>query len=279
MASRVMQACDAADGVKDGLISNAAACAFDLKTLACPAGKDEKDCLTPGQLATLETFATEQKTDQTLAHGVDSIPGYNVTRGTDLTGSMGLLRHPFHDPAYPLGSFYYQIGSGVLRFFLTKDPGFNLFQFNTTTGGTYAKDLLPQSVASDASDADLTPFSRHGGKFLMVHGTADATIPTGSTTEFYTMMVAAMGQPAVDAFARFYLIPGFGHGHGAFDAGFDALDVLDRWVATGRAPEQLIVMDNNKDQHGRTRPLCGYPTWPKFVSGDVNAASSFVCSQ
>ena len=91
VAQRVMDACDAADGVKDGIISNPAACQFDPKTLACPAGKNAKDCLTPGQIETFETFATEQKTDQTLEHGVDFIPGYNVLRGTDLTGSMGLL--------------------------------------------------------------------------------------------------------------------------------------------------------------------------------------------
>ena len=279
VATRVLEACDAADGVRDGIVSDPAACGFELKTLACPAGQHRSNCLTPGQLATFETFATEQRTAMPLDHGVQSIAGYNVTRGTDLTGSMGLLRHPFHDPAYPIGSFYYQVGSGVLRFFLTRDPNFNVFQFDTTTGGAYGKDLLPQSVASDASDADLSAFAGHGGKFLIVHGTADATIPTGSSTQFYAMLQQKMGQPAVDSFARFYLVPGFGHGHGVFDAGFDALDVLDRWVDTEKAPADLVAVDNNKSQHGRTRPLCAYPAWPKYVAGDVNQASSFACSR
>ena len=31
---------------------------------------------------------------------------------------------------------------------------------------------------------------------------------------------------------------------------------------------------------GRTRPLCEYPSWPKYRgNGDVNAASSFTCVQ
>jgi feruloyl esterase len=83
----------------------------------------------------------------------------------------------------------------------------------------------------------------------------------------------------VDRFLRSYLIPGFGHGRGAFNAGFDALGVLDRWLETGVAPKELVVVDNNKGSRGRTRPLCVYPAWPKYMgAGDVNAASSFECA-
>ncbi|HEY0202499.1 MAG TPA: tannase/feruloyl esterase family alpha/beta hydrolase, partial [Burkholderiaceae bacterium] len=31
---------------------------------------------------------------------------------------------------------------------------------------------------------------------------------------------------------------------------------------------------------GRTRPLCEYPTWPRYNgSGDTNLAASFTCAQ
>ena len=277
VASRVMEACDAQDGVKDGIISNPAGCHFDLKTLACAAGKNAQDCLTPGQTQTFETFATEQRTAMPLSHGVQTIPGYDITSGTDLTGSMGLLRHPFHPALFPLNSFYYQVADGVLRFFLTNDPHYDALQFDTATGGSYGKGLPAQSAASDASDADLRPFFAHGGKFILLHGTTDATIPTGSTVEFYKMMQAKVGQAELNRSARFYLVPGYGHSRGVFDAGFDALGILDGWVETGAAPERLVVKDNNKSQHGRTRPLCGWPTWPKYGGGDVNAAASFAC--
>ena len=191
---------------------------------------------------------------------------------------MGLFRHPFKNPIFILNSFYYVIADGVLRNFLTSDPHFNALTFDTTTGGSYSADLLPQSIASDASDADLTPFARHGGKFLIIHGTTDATIPTGASVEFYNMMVARMGQSAVDRFTRFYLIPGYGHGRGIFDAGFDALGVLDQWLDTGTAPSQLVAVDNNKSEAHRSRPLCAYPTWPKYVSGDTNLAANFTCT-
>jgi hypothetical protein len=76
----------------------------------------------------------------------------------DLTGSMGLLHHAEHPPKVLLNSFYYVIGDQVVRFFLTGDVHFNALTFDTNSGGKYARELLPQSEASDASNADLTRF-------------------------------------------------------------------------------------------------------------------------
>lgn len=135
------------------------------------------------------------------------------------------------------------------------------------------------SEASDASDADLTRFAQHGGKFIMVHGTTDATIPTNASVLYYKMIQGKMNPREMETFMAFYLISGFGHGRGVFDAGFDALGALDRWLDTNILPRDLVVVDNNKHSRGRTRPLCIYPSWPKYTgSGDVNAASSFVCA-
>jgi hypothetical protein len=279
LARSVMNACDALDGIGDGIIGNVAACHFDPATLLCASAGKGKGCLTLQELKTVQTFATEQRTDQPLWNGVQTIPGFNVLAGADLTGTMGLLHHPQHPAKIFLNSFFYVVGDQVLRFFLTGDPHFDALTFNTTTGSDYAADLLPQSRASDASDADLTRFALHGGKFLMLHGTTDATIPTNASVMYYKMVQSRMSQEELDRFMRFYLIPGFGHGHGAFDAGFDALGVIDRWLDTGVAPQGLVVIDNNKGSGGRTRPLCVYPTWPKYKgSGDVNAASSFTCA-
>ncbi len=278
LAKAVMSTCDGLDGVTDGIIANVTACHFDPKTLLCPAGVRSSHCLTSQQLHTVDTFATEQRTATPLWHGVQTMPGYNVLAGADLTGAMGLLHHAEHPPLFPLNSFYYVIGDQVLRFFLTGDRHFNSLTFDTTTGGRYASDLLPQSEASDASDADLSRFAGHGGKFLVVHGTADATIPTNSSVLYYEMVERAMGRDRMDEFLRFYLIPGFGHGQGVFSARFDALGVLDRWLDTGRAPADLIVEDGNSKTAGRTRPLCQYPAWPKYKGmGSADAAASFEC--
>lgn len=278
LSQSVMKTCDALDGVQDGIIADVAACHFDPATLLCSAAHKAKDCLTEQELKTVQTFATQQRTAEPLWHGVQTIPGFNVLAGADLTGSMGILHHAEHPPKILLNSFYYVVGDQVLRFFVTGDDHFNALGFDTTTGGRYAGELLPQSQASDASEADLTRFARHGGKFLMLHGTTDVTIPTDASVLYYKMVQSKMGQAEMDSFLRFYLVPGYGHGHGVFDAGFDALGELDRWLDTGASPKDLIVVDNNKGSLGRTRPLCVYPGWPKYKgNGDANVASSFVC--
>jgi feruloyl esterase len=208
LASSVMLACDGLDGVRDGIISNVAACHFDPSTLLCSPGHSDKHCLTSQELRTVQTFATEQRTAQALWNEVQTMPGFNVLAGTDLTGSMGILHHAEHPPKILLNSFYYIVGDQVLRFFLTGDEHFDALTFDTLTGGKYAGQLLPQSKASDASDADLAPFARHGGKLIILHGTTDATIPTNASVMYYKMVQGRMTQEEMDHFLRFYLVPG-----------------------------------------------------------------------
>ena len=282
----VLNACDAQDGLKDRIISDPAGCHFDPAVLRCSDGKDRKGCLSDGQERTVLAFSAPQKTVFAVENGMDHQPGYNVLRGSDLVGNMGWLNHPFH-PAIPfLNSFYYVIGDGVVRTFLAAGPQVNLFQINTQDGGTIGhspSEYLPrvheQSVEDDASLADLSPYERHGGKLLLVHGVADSTIPTDSSVLLYTRIVDAMGQERTTAFVRLYLIPGFGHGRGAFYAGFDTVGALDRWVDEGLAPKTLIAVDQNKHAHRRERPMCSWPEWPRYAGGDLDAASSYVCTQ
>jgi feruloyl esterase len=89
-----------------------------------------------------------------------------------------------------------------------------------------------------------------------------------------------MGHTKVDNFVRFYEIPGYGHAlSSVFNASWDSLTALESWVEKGVAPANEIVTDT-VGVPGRTRPLCDYPSWPKYKgSGDVNLASSFTCSQ
>jgi hypothetical protein len=43
-------------------------------------------------------------------------------------------------------------------------------------------------------------------------------------------------------------------------------------------PARNQIVTDTVGVPGRTRPLCLYPTWPKYGGrGDVNAAASFSC--
>jgi hypothetical protein len=274
----VMKSCDAQDGLRDGIVSDPGDCRFDPATLRCPDGVDHHGCLSDAQLHTVAAFAEPTISDFAVQNGMMSEPGFNVLRGADLTGSMGLFSHPFHHPVFPFNSFYYLVADGVLRDFL-KDQQLSALTFDWKAGGSngrFIPAIREQSAEDDASLADLTPFAAHGGKLLLVHGTADTTIPTDASVLLYKRIVTAMGQSQADRFLRLYLVPGFGHAHGVFDAGFDTVGVLDAWADQQQAPANLVVTDQNVGKT-RTRPLCAYPAWPRYESGDPNLAASFHC--
>jgi feruloyl esterase len=124
----------------------------------------------------------------------------------------------------------------------------------------------------------LDKFRARGGKIIMTHGTADDFITPYNSIEYYKRQLAHFGQERLSSFLRFYVIPGFGHGFGPFNAKFDSLVALENWVEKGQAPSGLTAMDANKDA-SRMRPLCEWPTWPKFTGtpGTENSAASFSC--
>ncbi|MCJ1334600.1 hypothetical protein MMC10_011312 [Thelotrema lepadinum] len=274
----VLNACDSLDGIRDGLVSDVGDCHFDPATLLCSVNR-QKGCLNPQQLHTVRTFATGQETLDPLGNGVRSIPGYNVLSGVNLTGSLGFLHHPERNPQILLNSSQYTIGSRIIQHFVVKNRSFNALTFDTVSGGSYREELLPDSRGYDASDFDLSRFAHHGGKLLLIHGTADAIIPTDSSVMFYNRVRATMGDQTADQFLKLYLIPGFGHGTGTFYAGMDALSALEDWLQSGSVAPRLIIQDKSRAGRGRTRPLCAYPTWPKYDGfGDPQSADHYSCA-
>ncbi|MGI4858096.1 MAG: tannase/feruloyl esterase family alpha/beta hydrolase, partial [Janthinobacterium lividum] len=165
-----------------------------------------------------------------------------------------------------------------IRYTVTQDTTFDSLTFNPVSPGTYATRLSELS-ALDANSADLTAFAAKGGKLLMAHGTTDLVVSTRATELYYARLVAGMGADAVDSFVRFYEIPGLQHAYSTvFNATWDQLTALENWSENDVAPTNQIVTDTI-GVPGRTRPLCRYPTWPKYQgSGSVDLASSFTCS-
>jgi hypothetical protein len=125
---------------------------------------------------------------------------------------------------------------------------------------------------------DLSAFAARGGKLLLAHGTVDVLVSARATEEYYQRLQAKMGPWAVDAFVRFYEVPGYGHaGSSTFNAAWDSLTALERWVEKGTSPREEVVTDT-AGVPGRTRPLCDFPKWAQYNgTGDVNGAASFTC--
>src|SRR5580765_791632 len=80
--------CDSLDGVKDGIISNVAACnaAFDVKTLRCANGADTGDtCLSDAQLKAVATFNSDYTPGVKIA-GMETFPKWALLEGATFTG-------------------------------------------------------------------------------------------------------------------------------------------------------------------------------------------------
>ncbi|RZL94482.1 MAG: tannase/feruloyl esterase family alpha/beta hydrolase, partial [Variovorax sp.] len=165
-----------------------------------------------------------------------------------------------------------------IRFFVTRDPNANSLAVDPQNPGTLQSRIVELTGLQDVNSADLSAFQARGGKILMAHGSHDALVSTRATAQYYARLRAAMGGAQVDNFVRYYEIPGYGHATSSvFNAAWDSLTTLENWVERATVPPAQVVADT-AGVPGRTRPLCDYPGYARYVAGNVNAAASFVCT-
>ena len=305
----VLEKCDALDGVADGLISNVKACNFDPRTVRCPGGADTGDtCLSDAQIAAIQLYASEFVLGYPSGSGETSYPGFNVMRGADLTGSLDMnitqptdalmttdqataaACNPTPGPCpYKTMPYFAVFWDQWVKYFVTGDPTFDSLLLDPQHPGPYQHRIADLTAIQDVNRTDLSAFERKGGKLILMHGLADGLVSTNATIDYYRRLQAAMGNPTVKSFVRFYTIPGLGHVLGApsrgdptnsgFYAAWNPLAALEAWVEKGVAPGTLLATDAAGPHRGRTRPVCQYPGWPHYLgSGDVNSAASFTCT-
>ena len=299
-----IEACDALDGIRDGLISNITACnsTFNPTTatlngapVRCSGGIDTgNSCLSDAQIAAFNVTNTPLQLNYALASGETSYPGFN-TWGTDfgnpgtsplqptvLTLALGTEQPANPMPAVtattspPYGSTFWD---QWVRYFVTRNPNFNSLSLDPQNPGQYQSRIVELTGIQDANKTDLSAFQAKGGKILMAHGIADALVSARATEQYWTRIRTSMGGSRVDSFAKYYEIPGYGHAvSSVFNAAWDSLTSLENWVENGTAPVNQVVADT-AGVPGRTRPLCEYPAFPRYSgSGDVNAAASYTCA-
>ena len=142
----------------------------------------------------------------------------------------------------------------------------------------YRQRMVEVSDLVDASRVTLEPFEARGGKLLLVHGTSNFAVSFHNTTDCDERLVAQFGAARFDGFVRNYVVPGFAHGAGSFEMTWDSLGTLDAWVDQGRVPADLVATDVSPAALGRTRTMCRYPSWARYLGGDTRVASNYICS-
>ena len=293
-----MEACDALDGVADGLISDQVRCnaSFDPSVatvggapVRCAGGADTGDtCLSDAQIAALKTFDAGATFRFPLASGQTGYPGYNVwgadlgitSNTSPLQPTITFLALGTTQPTMPMPRSAPYISVMLdqwIKYAVTADPSFHSLQLDPENPGPWARRISDLSTQLDAS-TDLSAFVARGGKLLLAHGQSDILVSTRATQQYHDRLVAQFGAGQVQSFARYYEVAAYGHAVStAFNVAWDSLGALEQWVEGGVAPSGQVATDT-AGVPGRTRPLCDYPKWPRYNgTGDVNAASSFTC--
>jgi hypothetical protein len=261
-----IKACDAADGVADGVIDDPSRCDYDPGALV--GTKVGGDTFTDSDAEVVRKIWEGPR-------GQDgSFLWYGLSRGTDLFALAGTEGSPLKGKPFIIPLEWFQ-------YFLLQNPKWD---WTTLTPAGFERRWL-QSVEQygdviGTDDPDLTRFRERGGKVIIYHGLADQLIPAEGTIDYYKRVQEHMGGERKTAqFARLFLAPGVDHGFrgpGATPTGL--MEALVRWVEEGRAPDRLLA--EHRDSSGkvlRRRPLFPYPQAAKYKGkGSTDKAENFV---
>ncbi len=173
-------ACDALDGVTDGVIDDPSRCRYDPKALVGTK---------VGDSTFTEADAEVIRKIWEGPRGQDgSFLWYGLAPGVDLsalagTGGSPLTGRPFSIPL------------DWCRYFLLQDPKWDL----TTLTPAGFELLWKQSVEQfgaviGTDDPDLTRFRDRGGKVIILHGLTDQLIPADGTIELLQATIRADGR-------------------------------------------------------------------------------------
>jgi feruloyl esterase len=262
LSKAAIAACDAKDGVKDGVISDPLHCEFDPAVLQCQQGASS-DCLTSAQVAAAKMLYSPVTNPRT---GAEIHP--RLLPGSELNWKQKVG-----------GSELFDIPSDYFKKIVFKDPNWDWRKFDFD--GDVATTLRVEGgLISALQPNNLRAFQAHGGKLIQYHGWADASIVPEDSIHYYQAAAKALGgADAIDQWYRLFMIPGMYHcGNGPGTSEFDMVAPLDAWVEHGTAPQSVPAAHQINGQVDRTRPLCPYPQSAQYKgSGSIDDAASFTC--
>ena len=258
--SRIVEACDAKDGVKDGILNDPRQCAFDVNTLPLPDAK---------KAALKAIYAPTVNKDGEI------YPGQPFGGEGQVAGWPAWFTGNSSAPASQNApSARFGFGTGIFKYLVFNDPQWDYTKYELNN---LKKDTAQAAAYLNATDPNLDAFKAHGGKLILWHGWADpALTPLGSIQ--YHDQVYARDPNAAD-YLRTFLLPGVLHCNGG--DGPDNVDwpaLIADWVEHGAAPSRIVARKVVKGETTRTRPLCAYPQEAEYSgSGNTDDEKSFVC--
>lgn len=256
-----VDACDAADGVVDGVIDDPRRCRFNARALGCQRDRQGSSCLTESE-----------------ASAINKIWEGPVVGGTRLWWGPR--------PGAPLGNLAgdapFPIAVAQPKYWVYYDQSWDwktLDYFNFKEFFDRTVKTVGPMMATD--DADLSRFKSHGGKLILWHGWADPLIMPDGTIDYYDAVTQKMGGDSAETetFLRLFMAPGVAHcGGGEGPMPRSLFRAVVNWVEHRDAPSTIMASRPLPGGATRTRPLCPYPQVAVWKgTGSTDDAANFVC--
>jgi feruloyl esterase len=281
----VLAACDAADGVTDGIVSDPVGCRarFDVTRLRCTGAANDA-CLSDAQVRAVQTLHADLPLPIELANGLRSYPGRGPS-GEALAASgpaggwmawwTGASAPAF--PPRPDNGIAWFYGAGAIQYFYAQDPNADLRSYRPEN---HAARVRAVSALMDSTNPDLSAFRARGGKLIVLENLGDYAQSPYAGIAYVESVKAKLGREQTADFLRLYTAPGVDHVGTGGPANADIFGALVSWVEQARAPAGLTLFEQAAKPPFatlRSRPLCEWPALPRYREGDANAAPSFDC--
>ena len=258
-------ACDANDGVTDGLINEPRRCTFDAHALVCKNdGTDPSTCLTPGEANAVNA----------IWNGPKNKDGNRLWGGLTFGTSFGTLL-PGGNQASFLPLPYEQM-------WVHQDPvwDWHTLNFDNFADEVRMSDEKFQATASTDS-TDLDGVRARGGKIIHYHGISDPLIVPFGSYNYVSRVFERYTVPGAQSFMRSFFYPGNGHCGGGAAPLIDSnnlFNTLVNWVENGVAPDYIVANQNLGGGAVRTRKVCKYPDESVYSgAGSTDDQANFTC--
>lgn len=296
-AKFVADRCDALDGLVDGVVNNYLACPshVDLKELRCANGADSGEtCLSDAQIATVVALHSPYELPFAVPNGLAAYPQWLYGNEITPDGRSSHMMRWITGTAAPnaavdidTSSIHWLYAANFVRFFVAKDA---LFDPSTFDPNKFRDRLRELSELLDSTNPDLSAFFARGGKLIMRSNTGDLALSPLAAINYFNSVSARVGQAMVDRSARLFISPASTHSGAAASVTdgspvptmVDLLDPLDRWVSDGAPPPDALIQTVKENSPPfkllGSRPMCRYPDYPRYTSGDRLRAESYRCT-
>lgn len=260
------RACDAIDGVRDGIVEDPTRCGFEPRALLCSPGQ-ATGCLSAAKVAMLERIVGPMPDERGRPMDKGLLPGVRTRPGPP----SPLLRAMWGDAVYA-------------------DPDWNEESFERTRDLERVNRAMPELRADSVA---IAPFLARGGKAIIYQGWQDPSVIAGPTIDYYEALGRANGGAArVARSVRLFMVPGMYHCRGgpgadsfggsahtevSEDPARDVLWAVIAWVEQGRAPAR-IEAEKRGAQGVLSRALCAWPRRARYDGGPAQNSASFSCA-